>query len=565
MSNNGTGFPSKDKTHLKNVSKKLLKPTVLPLSFYGTFMLLNSKRISEPAVQQGERIYSKQELRDDTVTLIKAFKEYGVNRGQRLAVITPNFYEGIIMTLAANASGIQLVYFNPLATDEELAADIDKYTPDLLFVYGRSRESLQNIYALASSKFTMVIDYEPDANPQAADSGSAERAFKYVTFSAFRERGEKSSKGVKLTVLRNLLSKKVSLFLQTSGSSAGKPKGLPFTNESVFASMLYASNSSDIKTNYIRAQKMMCILPYRLPYGWNLLFMNIMGGNCVVLAPGATPEDIGNYYKYEPSYIYGTPVILRAFIDNTLEDADLSCLIAFFASGFSLPESLYEEAKEFFANHGAPDAEIRNNYGIGEGLCIGTVTDGMPHVKGTVGKFWYGPEWVLVDDELNEVKYGETGEALVYSKTLCKGYVGEPELTGKTFIKYRGKTYYRSGDRMSLDENGIVTFYGRIKRFYQPLGATDKVNCETIEKAVADCPIVKQCAAVAVHDDETIQAGKVFAVLYEDAEDENPEETIRSFISQKLHDYQMPKYFCFVDEIPLMKSGKIDYMKLEQM
>ena len=68
-----------------------------------------------------------------------------------------------------------------------------------------------------------------------------------------------------------------------------------------------------------------------------------------------------------------------------------------------------------------------------------------------------------------------------------------------------------------------------------------------------------------MHDDETIQAGKVFAVLYENAADENPEETIRSFISQKLLDYQMPKYFCFVDEIPLMKSGKIDYMKLEQM
>ena len=229
MNNNSTGFPSKDKTHLKNVSKKLLKPTVLPLSFYGTFMLLNSKRLSEPAVQQGDRIYSKQELRDDTVTLIKAFKEYGVNRGQRLAVITPNFYEGIAMTLAANAAGIQLVYFNPLATDEELAADIDKYTPDLLFVYGRSRESVQKIYALASSKFTMVIDYEPDENPQASDSGSAESAFKYIIFSAFRERGEKSTKGVKLTVLRNLLSKKVSLFLQTSGSSAGKPKGLPFT------------------------------------------------------------------------------------------------------------------------------------------------------------------------------------------------------------------------------------------------------------------------------------------------------------------------------------------------
>ncbi|MCR5522350.1 MAG: acyl--CoA ligase [Clostridia bacterium] len=564
--NNPTGFPSKDKTHLVNVSKKLLKPKVLPLSIYGTFMLLNSKRLREPAIQQGGRIYSKQEVHDSVIAMIKSLKAYSFKRGQRLAIITPNFYEGIIITMAANAAGIQVVYFNPLATDEEISGDVDKFTPDILFVYDRSLDSVKKIYSLANSKFSAAISFETNENGQQANSGSADAPFEFIPFAQFRKKGEEYSKSVKPTVLKNLFSKKVSLFLQTSGSSAGKPKGLPFTNESIFASMIYASNSSGTKTNDSRINKVMCILPYRLPYGWVLMFINLMGGNCVVLAPGATPEDIGTYHNYEPSYIYGTPVILRAFIDNTPDDADLSFLRAFFASGFSLPESLYEEAKDFFASHGAPGAEIRNNYGIGEGLCIGTVTDGMPHIKGTVGKFWYGPEWVLADDELNEVKYGETGEALVYSKTLCKGYVGEPELTAKTFIRFRGKTYYRSGDQMSLDENGIVTFYGRRKRFYQPLGATDKVNCETIEKAVADCPLVKQCAVIAVPDEKTIQTGKVFAVLNSDVTDcGKAEEEIRLFISRKLLDYQMPGYFSFIDEIPLMKSGKIDYMKLEKM
>ena len=569
-----TGYPSKDRTHLQGFSKKLLKPTILPISILGAFMLINSKRMDEPSIQTGERIYSKQEVHDDVITLIKAFKTYSISRGKRLAIVTPNIYEGVIMTIAANAMGIQVVYFNPLETDDELINDITTYAPDILFVYDRDENFVNMVHESTFFPIELVINYEfgrkdisySQSRSSSGPINTSDLPIDFVSYDTFLLTGEHSDEHVLPAILRNLFSKKVSLFLQTSGSSSGKPKGLPFTNEAIFASMIYASNSSGTKTNDARVNKVMCILPYRLPYGWALMFMNLMGGHCVVLAPGATPTDIGNYYKYKPSYIYGTPVILRAFIDNTPPDADLSFLRAFFAAGFSTSEGLYKETMDFFAKHGAVNAELRNNYGIGEGLCIGTVSDGLPHFENTVGKFWLGPEWYLVDDGLNEVKYGETGEALVYSKTLCKGYVDEPELTEKTFIKFHGKTFYRSGDYMSLDENGIVTFYGRRKRFYQPLGATDKVNCETLEKVILDCPIVKACAVIVVPDEKMVTTSKAFVVLEDSFFDKaGVELDIRNYISKSLLDYQMPGYITFVNEIPLMKSGKIDYSKLEKM
>lgn len=573
-----TGYPSKDKTHLQGFSRKLLKPTILPISIFGAFMMINSKRLHEPSIQQGDRIYSKKEVRSDALTLIKAFRTYSIGRGKRLAIITPNFYEGIVMTMAANAVGVQVVYFNPLETDEELLKEIDEYAPDVLFVYDRNEEFVKMVDDTTFHQIELVINFESGkcGSPAYYQTSYSSRIansdlhdalpIDFISYEIFWLAGDADEKSATPTILRNLFSKKVSLFLQTSGSSSGKPKGLPFTNEAIFASMIYAVNSSGTKTNDERLNKVMCILPYRLPYGWALMFMNLMGGNCVVLAPGATPEDIGNYYKYEPSYIYGTPVILRAFIDNTPEDVDLGFLRAFFAAGFSTSEGLYEETMDFFAKHGATLAELRNNYGIGEALCVGTVSDGLPHFENTVGKFWLGPEWYLVDDDLNEVKYGEIGEALLFSKTLCKGYVNQPELTKETFIKYRGKTFYRSGDYMSLDENGIVTFYGRRKRFYQPLGATDKVNCETLEKVIVDCPIVRECAVVVVPDKEKVTTSKAFVVLNDDYFDvTGVEARIREYISDKLLDYQMPGYFAFLNEIPLMKSGKINYSQLEKM
>ena len=141
-----TGYPSIDKTHLRGVSKKMLKPTTLPISFFGSFMLINRKRLEEPAIEQGNDIYFKQDIHDDVITLIKSFKAYLIPRGSRLAIITPNFYEGIVMTMAANAMGIQVVYFNPLATEDELVSDLNKYEPDVLFVYDRDHHFVDNIY-----------------------------------------------------------------------------------------------------------------------------------------------------------------------------------------------------------------------------------------------------------------------------------------------------------------------------------------------------------------------------------------------------------------------------------
>ena len=141
-----TGYPSKDRTHLQGFSKKLLKPTILPISILGAFMLINSKRMDEPSIQTGERIYSKQEVHDDVITLIKAFKTYSISRGKRLAIVTPNIYEGVIMTIAANAMGIQVVYFNPLETDDELINDITTYAPDILFVYDRDENFVNMVH-----------------------------------------------------------------------------------------------------------------------------------------------------------------------------------------------------------------------------------------------------------------------------------------------------------------------------------------------------------------------------------------------------------------------------------
>lgn len=548
-----TGYPSKDRTHLRDVPYSKLHPTILPLNFLGTFLLINSRNLDEPALISRGTTYTGKKLREDVIRLAKALILLGFQRRDILAIITPNLYEGIALTMAANALGGKIAYLNNHATTIEHISELNRHEVDHLVLFARdeayAKELTENIPTLRS-----IINIDaPYHSPY------------YISYDQLLARADRFRGPINPIFRRNLFNREETIRLQTSGSTSGVPKGLPFTNENVFAALIYAANSTGTKTNDSTVEKVLCVLPYRLPYGWMTIFVNLLGGNLVELADGGSVEDIANYWKTGASYIYGTPQIFRVFMDETPDDADLSFLKAFFCSGFSISEEWYQEGIKYLRRHNS-QAEIRNNYGIGEALCIGTASDGVPHRPGTSGKFYVGPKWLIVNEALEEVKYGEIGEALLRSKSLFTGYFKDSEATERAFVTYRGKRYYRSGDYVSLSEDGYVTFVGRKKRFYQPLGATDKVNCETIEKALASCDLVESCAVVIYSPNGKSESSCAFLVPVESSlSDTKLHEKIYTHLSAILLDYQLPSKIEFLDQLPLMSSGKPDYTRLERL
>jgi acyl-coenzyme A synthetase/AMP-(fatty) acid ligase len=237
-------------------------------------------------------------------------------------------------------------------------------------------------------------------------------------------------------------------------------------------------------------------------------------------------------------------------------------LTAFFCAGAAISEKNYQEGIAYFRAHNC-QAEIRNNYGVSEGLCIGTTSDHIPHVPGTVGKFYIGPEWLIVDEDGKEVKYGEIGEAIVSSASLCQGYFNDPQATEKAFIKRDGKIFFKTGDYLSLREDGYVTFVGRKLRFFLADGIFDKVNCETIEEAIDSLRYVKQCAVIVTPDGT---GAKAFVTLDDGyLPIKETKKYVLSDLERSLKSYQMPREIVFIDKIPLMESGKVNYKLLEKM
>lgn len=548
-----TGYPSIDKTHLQGIPEEKLHPQILPVSMFATFMQINQEHLEEPAIEVDGKVYTKRMLRDDIIKFAGWLLEKGLKPGDKIMIVTPNSYEGIVANFGANAIGIKVVITKPIVKGEirSFHEELEAHRPEMILFYDDSisRAGRTVIYAKYAKVWLVVKPIHPAAR-------------QYLWFRKEIDSVSMPLADILKAIEENSLSKgdEPMLYLKTSGSSS-KPKTLPFSNSAIFAAMIYAANSTGTDTRDQDVKKALCQASYYHGYGWMPLFVNIMGGNPVVLA-GASPKDIANYHKLKPSYIYGSPLTLRQFMDLTPQDADISTLIAFFCAGAALHERDYEEGIRYFRERGC-QAEIRNNYGISEALCVGTFNDHIPHVPDTAGKFYIGPEWLLIDEDGNEVKYGEVGEALVSAASLCQGYFGDEELTRKHFIKRDGKTFFKTGDFLRLYEDGYVSFIGRERRFFIAEGVFEKVNCETVEEAISKLDYVYQNAVVVAPGEV---GAKAFVVLDpEFSAKDFSEDDFRKDLSKLLADYQMPKEIVFVDRVPIMESGKVNYKLLETM
>lgn len=511
-------------------------------------MQVNQEHLEEPAIETDGKVYTKQMLSDDTIKFAGWLISQGLTAGDKVMVVTPNSYEGIVATFGANAIGIKVVVTKPIIREELdlFYEELDAHHPKMILFYDDSVDRVDEMQVY--TKYAKVWLVARLTAKQQLDFRSAIDSVSIPLADIMQE------------IEKNSVSKddEPMLYLKTSGSSS-KPKTLPFSNRAIFASLIYAANSTGTDTRDQSVKKALCQASYYHGYGWMPLFVNIMGGNPVVLA-GASPEDIAGYYKLKPSYIYGSPLTLKQFMDLTPPDADISMLGAFFCAGAALHEKDYEEGIKYFRERNC-QAEIRNNYGISEALCVGTFNDHIPHIPGTAGKFYIGPEWLLVDENGNEVKYGEVGEAIVSADSLCQGYFGDEKLTKERFIERDGKVFFKTGDLLKLYENGYVSFVGRERRFFIADGVFEKVNCETIEEAISKLDYVYQNAVIVTPDEA---GAKAFVALEPEfsTEDFN-ENKFRKALSELLISYQMPREIIFVDEIPMMSSGKVNYKLLE--
>ncbi|GLK44828.1 AMP-binding protein [Novosphingobium resinovorum] len=197
-------------------------------------------------------------------------------------------------------------------------------------------------------------------------------------------------------------------------------------------------------------------------------------------------------------------------------------------------------------------------YGLTEtyGPCAITGPNDDPaKMLSTGGRPLPGNEIRVVDPETGrDLGPGQTGEAWIRGNTMI-GYWNQPEETARA-IDAEG--WVHSEDLVSIDEDGYVTYRGRIKLMAKVGG--ENVSLEEVERCLVGHEDVTHCAAVSVADPRKVEVLRVY-VVRRPASAVSPED-LHAWLKPRLAHFKLPRDIVFVDDLPRLGSGKLDRIAL---
>lgn len=168
---------------------------------------------------------------------------------------------------------------------------------------------------------------------------------------------------------------------------------------------------------------------------------------------------------------------------------------------------------------------------------------------------------LVVDEALNEVAPGETGELLMTGPQLTPGYWQDAEKTAKAFMQPPGKDtlYYRTGDRVrSQQGDRPMVYLGRVDNQIKIQGY--RVELGEIEMVMREEAGVD--TAIAIGWPETAAGADGVVIFIADPNVDTAAAIGRA--KERLPNYMAPRSIELVSDFPLNANGKVDRNALRE-
>ena len=178
----------------------------------------------------------------------------------------------------------------------------------------------------------------------------------------------------------------------------------------------------------------------------------------------------------------------------------------------------------------------------------------LPHI----GKAIDNTEILILDENFEELPFGETGELCISGACLAEGYLNNEELTNEKFVflnksQEKGSRIYLTGDLARYTEDGNIEYLGRKDDQVKINGV--RIELGEIEVQLNQCPDIKQ--AVVTASENGASQKRLIAYLVSVNEKKNTLE-IKELLAKQLPDYMIPSAFMWLKDLPKTASGKID-------
>jgi long-chain acyl-CoA synthetase len=450
-------------------------------------------------------------ISEKIVCLANSLKGLGINKGDRVAILSENRIEYYITELAIMAVGAVAVPLYISAAPSQISYVLYHSGSKLLFV----SDSSQAVTKLSKIKNQMNKDLVAVMFSDTTDVSSI-GTFKTLTAEITEDEYVSIKNG-----LKKIFPYDTATIIYTSGTS-GDPKGVMLTHKNILANV--NSSLSILPVNSRSTCISLLPLSHSFEKTCGFLLFFLIGASIAICDNYANLPN--NLKELSPTHIIGVPklfetmeqnilrevykkpVLLQKFFKISLEASrklflcsvdnnapPTSALISFLAAvgtktffsrikkslGGKLElfvcggSRLKPGTNEFFNSIGIKTVE---GYGLTEASPVVSCNRVDANRIGTVGKAIPG---VLV-------KTSESNEILVRGDNVMRGYYKDDESTAKV-IDDEG--WLHTGDMGLIDKYGFITITGRIKEIIVTRGGKN-IAPQRIESMLTEDPCIKQ-------------------------------------------------------------------------
>jgi amino acid adenylation domain-containing protein len=218
-----------------------------------------------------------------------------------------------------------------------------------------------------------------------------------------------------------------------------------------------------------------------------------------------------------------------------------------------------------------PHAQFTNLYGPTEATiassyytvpeCPADQSESIP-----IGAPCTGEELAVLDEQLEPLPAGETGELFIGGAGLSPGYWRDQEKTGAAFLedprsRDPDARIYRTGDLARLGDDGFFYFLGRADSQIKSRGY--RIELGEIETALNALEDLKECAVVGV-DTEGFEGTAICCAYAPKNGGQVAPPKLREELAKVLPSYMIPSRWMALEVLPKNVNGKIDRRELRE-
>lgn len=467
----------------------------------------------------------------------------GVKKGDRVALMMPNFLAFPIAFLGIARAGAVQVSVNPLYTPRELAHQLNDSGSEILIVFSGASATFAEIAATTPVRHVITVQpgdgsitrlQGPAIDARLKDSFSFEQA---LTEGARMERQPVVQSGDDL------------LFLQYTGGTTGISKGAALSHRNLVSNVaqfkaFMGSATRDGEEVLVTAIPLYHIFALMVNF---ITYFSIGADNWLLANPREMDGFVDTMAQARPTVFMGVNTLYAALVAHPrLKEVDFSRLRLSGGGGAAVVPSTAQKWQQITGNF------IREGYGLSETSPVLSFNpEAVESFSHSTGLPLPGTHIVLLDAEDKPVGgVGVAGEICAIGPQIMSGYWQQAEANRVAFTT---DGYFRTGDIGYFNEHGFLCIGDRKKDMVLVSGFNVYPN--EVEAVASALPGVLECACTGVPDEKTGEAVRLFVVKAPGST--LTEAEVIEHCRQGLAAYKVPRQVLFQASLPKSAVGKI--------